>query len=101
MRRRTTLVVKAELPGVRKDNIEIKISDSELTLKGKKHNEDKVEEAAYYQCERCYGAFTRTLQLPAEVEADKITASFKDGVLEIWLPRSPEAKSKEVKVKIG
>jgi HSP20 family protein len=94
------IVVKAELPGVQKDNIEVRISDSELTLKGEKHKEEKVEEAAYYQCELYYGAFIRTLQLPAEVEADKITASFKGGVLEIRLPRSPEAKSKEVKIKI-
>jgi HSP20 family protein len=95
------IVVKAELPGVRKNNIELKISDSELTIECEKEKEEQVEEDAYYQCERSYGAFIRTLQLPTEVEANKITAAFKNGVLEIRLRKSPTAKSKEIKGKIS
>lgn len=94
------IVVKAELPGLDKKDIEVNISDSELTLKGEKKKEEKVEEDDYYRCERSYGAFLRSVELPAGVKADKVKASFKNGVLEVRLPRTEEAKIKEIKVKI-
>lgn len=94
------IVVKAELPGMDKDDIEVNISDSELTLKGEKKKEEKIEEENYYRSERSYGAFVRSVELPTDVQADKITASFKNGVLEVRLPKTQEAKAKEIKVKI-
>jgi HSP20 family protein len=94
------IVVKAELPGMDKNDIEVNISDSHLTLKGEKKKEEKVEEENYYRCERSYGSFLRTVDLPAEVQADKIKASFKNGILEVRLPRSEESKTKEIKVKV-
>jgi HSP20 family protein len=94
------IIVKAELPGMDKNDIEVNISDSQLILKGEKKKEEKVEEENYYRCERSYGAFFRTLELPSTVQADKIKASFKNGVLEVRLPKTEEAKSKEIKIKV-
>jgi HSP20 family protein len=94
------IIVKAELPGMTKDDIEVDISASHLTLKGEKKKEEKIEAGDYFACERSYGAFHRSVELPRDVQADKVKASFKNGVLEIRLPKTEEAKSREIKVKI-
>ncbi len=94
------IIVKAELPGMDKDEIEVDILDSELILKGEKKKEEKVEEKDYYRCERSYGAFRRAVELPMDVQADKIKASFKNGILEVRLPKTEKAKAKEIKVKV-
>jgi HSP20 family protein len=94
------IVVKAEVPGLDKNDIEVKISDSEVTLKGEKKKEEKIDEENYYRCERSYGAFLRSVDLPVGFHADKAKASFKNGILEVRLPKSEEAKAKEIKVKI-
>jgi HSP20 family protein len=94
------IVVKAELPGMDKSDIEVNLSDSQLTLKGEKKKEEKIEEENYYRSERSYGAFVRSVQLPTEVQADKVKAAFKNGILEVRLPKTEEAKRKEIKVKV-
>jgi len=94
------LVVKAELPGMEKDNVEVNLTDHTLTIRGEKKKEDEVKEEKYFRSERSYGSFVRTLQLPADVQADKVKASFKNGVLEVRLPTTEEAKTKEIKVKV-
>jgi len=94
------IVVKAELPGMDKDNIEVNLTDHTLTLKGEKKKEQEVKEENYYRSERSYGSFLRTLELPKDVHADKVKASFKNGILEVRLPKTEEAKTKEVKVKV-
>lgn len=94
------IVVKAELPGMDKDNIEVNLTDHTLTIKGEKKKEGEVKEENYYKSERSYGSFVRTLELPKEVHADKVKASFKNGVLEVRLPKTEEAKTKEIKVKV-
>ena len=94
------VVVKVDLPGVAKDEIEVSLSDSRLTIKGEKKKEEEVKEDDYYRWERTYGAFTRTVDLPAAVKADAVKATFKDGVLEVRLPKTEEAKQKVVKVKV-
>jgi HSP20 family protein len=94
------VIVKAEMPGMAKENIEITLSDSTLTLKGEKKKEEEVKEKDYYRCEREYGSFLRTLELPSAVKADGVKATFKDGVLEVRLPKSEEAKKKEVHVRV-
>ncbi len=95
------IVLKAELPGMDKNDIEVAISDSEVTLKGEKKKEEKVEQKDYYRCERSCGAFSRSVELPKDVQADKVKASFKNGILEVRIPQSKEAKAKEVKIKVG
>jgi len=92
------VVVKAELPGMTKDDIEINLTGSALTIKGEKKKQEEVRDHDYYRCERSYGSFTRSFELPTEVKGDAVTASFNDGVLEIRLPKSEEGKKKQVKV---
>jgi HSP20 family protein len=94
------LVVKAEIPGLSKDDIEITLSNSTLTLKGEKKKEEEIKEKDYYRCEREYGSFLRSVDLPAEVETDKAKAVFKNGVLEIRLPKSAATRTKQVQVSV-
>lgn len=94
------MVVKAELPGMKKEEIEVNLAGQTLTIKGEKKQEEEVKEEDYYRRERSYGSFARSVELPCEVKSDQITASFKDGVLEIRMPKTEEAKKKAITVKI-
>jgi len=94
------VVVKAEIPGMKKENLEINLTDSHLIIKGEKKQEEEVKKKGYYYSERSYGSFMRSIDLPNEVRSEKATANFKDGVLEVRLPKTEEAKRKEVKIKV-
>ncbi len=94
------IVVKAELPGMSKDDIQISFADNTLTIRGEKKKEEEGKGKDYYRAERVYGSFSRSVVLPAEIVAEKARAVFKDGVLEIRLPKSEEAKKKTVNEKV-
>jgi len=94
------IVVKAELPGIERDNIEVNLADHHLTIKGEKRKEEEVKQEHYYRSERSYGSFMRTVDLPKDVHADKVKANFKNGILEVRLPKTEEAKAKEIRVKV-
>ena len=94
------LVVKAELPGLEPKDIDISLSEGVLTIKGEKKQEKEEKEENYHLIERSYGTFTRSVQLPKEVKHDKISASYKNGILKVVLPKSEEAKKKEGKIKV-
>lgn len=94
------IVAKVELPGMEKDQIEIQISDHQLTVKGEKRKEEGLKAERVYHLERTYGPFTRVLDLPVEVQTDKIHASYKNGILEIRLPKTEAAKKKEITVNV-
>jgi HSP20 family protein len=94
------IVIKAEIPGVEKENVKISLSENTLTIKGEMKKEEEVKEEDYYYSERSYGSFARALRLPAKVKADKIKANFKEGILEIHLPKAEEAKPKEIKIDV-
>lgn len=94
------VVVKAEIPGIKKEELEVNITDDLLTIKGEKKKEEEVKEKGYYYSERSYGSFERSIEIPRAVHADKARASFKDGILEVRLPKTEEAKRKEVKLKV-
>lgn len=94
------LILKAELPGIKKEDIDITLNDGSITLSGEKKNENEVKKKDYYKWESTYGSFCRMFTLPTEVQADKVKSTFKDGILEVRMPKSEQAKSKEVKVKI-
>ena len=96
-----SVVVKAEMPGLNKDDIKISVQDSILTLKGEKKQEKEEKEIDYHRIERSYGSFCRSFQLPTTVRADKIKANYKDGVLSIILPKTEEVKPKEIPIGIG
>lgn len=99
--RKNEIVLKAELPGVNKEDIDLAITKDSLTLKGEIKKEEEVKEENYYTCERTYGSFTRTIALPTEVDSEKAKASFKNGVLEIILQKKEEAKPKEIKIEVS
>ncbi len=92
------IVVKAEVPGIDKDDINITVADNTLTIKGETKKEEETKEEDYYYSERTFGSFSRRLELPDKVQESKIKANFKDGILEINLPKAPEAKAKKIKV---
>ena len=94
------LVVKADLPGISKDEIEVTVTGNVVTIKGEKKKEEEVKEKDYYRRERSYGSFVRSVELPCEVKSEQIKANFKDGVLEVRMPKTEEAKKKSVSVKI-
>jgi HSP20 family protein len=98
--RKNEIVLKAEVPGVNKEDIDISITKDSLTLKGEMKKESEVKDEDYYTCERTYGSFSRTIALPVEVQSEMATASFKDGLLEIVLLKKEEAKPKEIKIEV-
>jgi len=93
-----SFTVKCELPGLKKDDIGISLHDGFLTISGERKREEKVQEGEVYRTERYEGRFSRSLALPSKVDAEKINASYKDGVLTVTLPKAEEAKPKQVKV---
>ena len=94
------IIVKAEVPGLDHKDIDISLSEGVLTIKGEKRQEKEEKDSNYHLVERSYGSFTRLVRLPKEVKSDKISASYKDGVLKITLPKSEEAKKKEIKIRV-
>ena len=95
-----TIVLKSELPGITKSDLDINLTDDTITISGEKKKEEKVEKKNYYRLERSFGSFKRSFALPSGVQSDKAKASFKNGVLEVKIPKSEEAKKKERKIKI-
>jgi HSP20 family protein len=91
-------MLKAELPGLTKDDIHIEIHDHTLSLRGERKHETEVKEERYHRQERSYGSFQRSFWLPTTVDADKVQATFKEGVLELRLPKHEAAKPKRVAI---
>lgn len=94
------IVVKAELPGMGKEDIHVTLTDHTLTIKGEKKKEAEVKQENYHRWERSYGSLLRTVELPMAVKSDDVKAEFKDGVLTVRLPKSEEEKHKQVHVRI-
>lgn len=94
------VVVKAELPGIKKEDIDITLTEDTITISGEKKMEKEVKKKDFYRCESSYGSFSRSFTLPSDVQTDKVKSTMKDGILEIRIPKTEEAKKKEVKVKI-
>ena len=93
--------ITAELPGLDENNIDVKFADGTLTIKGEKRDEKEEKKKDYYLSERRYGSFQRSFGVPGSVDADKITASFKNGVLTVTLPKTAEAQKSEKKIAIN
>ena len=95
------LVLKAELPGIDPNNVEIRVEDNSLYLKGERKFEKEVKEQNYHRVERSYGTFTRTFSLPSSISADKVVANYKDGILTLTMPKREEAKPKTIKINVN
>jgi HSP20 family protein len=94
------VIIKAEMPGLNKDEVKISLQDNTLTLMGEKKQEKVEKDANYHRVERSYGVFNRSFTLPTSVKSDKIKATYKDGILSITLPKTEEVKPKEIPISI-
>ncbi len=93
--------VRAELPGVKQEDVNVSVRDNVLTLRGEKRQEETDEGKDYRRVERHYGSFQRAFTLPPNVDADAITAAYRDGVLTLIVPKAEEAKPKEIPIEVN
>jgi len=91
-------VLKAEVPGMKKEEIEISLHEGVVTISGERKQEEKHESADMYRSERFFGRFHRSVSLPSAVDAEKVAASYKDGILTVTLPKSEASKRKHIPV---
>jgi len=94
------IVVKAELPGISKDNIDVQIEDGDLVIKGERQSENESTEENYYRMERSFGSFYRRLPLPEGVQHDQVQATFKDGVLDVRIPKPAAGEQSARKIEV-
>jgi HSP20 family protein len=92
-------IVRAELPGMRLEDIKITVADDQLVIRGEKRREEERKDATYHRVESVYGAFERSFSLGHAVKAERIEATYRDGVLEVTIPKVEEAKAREIPVK--
>jgi HSP20 family protein len=93
------LVAKVEVPGMEEKDIQVSLQENLLTIKGEKRQEKEEKEERYHRVERSYGAFMRSVRLPVAVDASRVTATFKNGLLTVTLPKTPAAKGTTIPVK--
>jgi HSP20 family protein len=97
--RQDHLVIRAEVPGVQMEDIDVRIENGVLTLHGERKQQTEVKEENAFRMERVYGTFTRSFSLPTTVDAANVTATYKDGILEVTVPKAETAKPKRVEIK--
>lgn len=98
LERDNEVVVRAELPGIEKDKLEISLTDDTVTIKAETRTEEKDEKTDYYRCEITQGSYARTVALPTVINTEQAKATFKDGLLELTLPKTEKAKRRSIKV---
>jgi HSP20 family protein len=92
------LMVRVELPGVAKEDVQVEVHENTLTLRGERKPDAAIKEGQYYRQERTYGPFQRTFRLPIQVDTAKVQATYKDGLLELKLPKHEAAKPKRIAI---
>ncbi len=92
-------VLLADMPGMAKEDMDIHVENNVLTLQGERRFEQEAEKQSYHRVERAYGKFVRSFALPTRVQADAISASYKDGILEVMIPKAEESKPKKIAIK--
>jgi HSP20 family protein len=95
-----SIVLKAELPGIDPKDVDVRVEDNTLFLKGERRFEKEVKEENYHRVERSYGSFARSFSLPNSIDTDKVEAEYKDGVLTLNMPKREEAKPKTIKIEV-
>ena len=93
-----TITLQAELPGVDPKDVDIRVENNILTLRGRRRLAEDVKKESYHRIERAYGAFTRSFTLPTAVDTEKIAADYRDGILKVTLPTKEEAKPKQISI---
>ncbi len=94
------IILEAELPGMNEKDIEVKIEDNVLTIRGERKFEEERKEENYYRMERFYGTFQRSFTLPPNVDTEKVKAEYKKGILKVTLPKKEQAKPKQIKIEV-
>jgi HSP20 family protein len=94
-------VLRADLPGMTRDDVKLEIEENVLTVSGERRTEHAENEQGFYRLERAFGTFSRSLTLPKGVDGDAVTASFTDGVLEVHVPKPAQAKPRRVEIAVG
>jgi HSP20 family protein len=95
------LVIKAELPAMTREEIDVTVENQTLTIRGEKKFNQEIKDEQYHRVERTYGSFSRSFSLPSTVDVTKVSADYKDGVLTVTLPLREEAKPKQIKVEVA
>jgi HSP20 family protein len=98
MDRKDEVLIRADLPGLEQKDLDVSVENNTLTIRGERKGEEEVNESDYYCCERWSGSFVRTISLPPNVDAGKIRATFKNGVLEVHLPKTKEALGRKIEI---
>ena len=101
LRDKDNIIIRTDLPGIRRDDIDISLTNSRLVIRGEKKEETRDEQSNSHRVERFFGTFERVIDLPVLVDGDRIRASFKDGVLEIRAPLREEAKPRQITVNVN
>jgi HSP20 family protein len=96
-----SIVLKAEVPGMDAKDVEIRVENNVLTLRGERKFDNEVKKDSYHRVERAYGSFTRSFTLPNVVDTEKIKADYRDGVLRVSLPTKEEAKPRQISISVG
>ena len=94
------IVLRAELPGLKREDLDIRVENNTLTLRGERKRDTEVKQESYHRVERTYGAFSRSFSLPTTVNTEQVKATFADGVLTITLPMREEAKPRQIQVQV-
>ena len=95
------IVLKAELPGIVREDIDVRVENNTLTLRGERKRDTEVKQEQFHRVERSYGSFSRSFSLPSRIDTDQVRAEFKDGVLAITLPVKAEAKPRQIEVAVN
>jgi HSP20 family protein len=95
------IVIKAEMPGLSREDIDLRVENNTLTLKGERKRDSEVKEEQYHRVERVHGLFSRSFSLPATVDANKVSADYRDGVLTVVLPMREEARPRQIQVQVN
>ena len=95
------LILRAELPGLKTEDIDIRVENGKLVLRGERKQDKQTDDTKVYRLERVYGTFTRRFALSTSVDSSKISAAYKNGVLEVTLPKADEAKERKVEIKVA
>ena len=95
------MIIKAEMPDIKREDIDIRVEDNTLTISGEKKLDTDVKQEQFHRVERAYGQFSRSFSLPATIDTEKVSADYRNGVLTIKLPMREEAKPKQIQVKVG
>jgi HSP20 family protein len=95
------IVIKAEMPGLSREDIDLRVENNTLTLKGERKRDSEVKDDQYHRVERVHGIFSRSFSLPATVDANKVNADYRDGVLTVVLPMREEARPRQIQVQVN